>query len=453
MPVLRRIVHEVHAVDLGDVTAYEQHHLVVGRRQVHHLFADPALGVVRPHVAAPGQRVRIVAPLDVVEPRTKGAGGGGVFPGLLAPVNRPYGADTHVLRGLAVLAAGHLPRNQEGLVDMAGPAAELSPFGRTHNVVIEFERADGASWLEVDTALRRGLLRLAVHLADAALDAPADGVEELAEPHRPAAPDHRGGLARRGASDHQDAPDVGLPRVGVITNLQTQGAFKDVFVYGRSMAGCLPTLFDPAALEDGAVVSGQYGHPALRNPTYLHQNHPVLAELRARDGQDLHFAGLVLSPEPVDQAAKELVSAHAAWLCRAAGFDAVIVTKEGGGNADNDLALKVDALEASGLPAVALYAEMSGADGTGPPLVAAPWRGALVSTGNYDQRVRLPAVEAALGGTRLGIADAEATAALDVPVAAVLGALSPLGAGRLTCRSELSSEGPGSGDRGVEVTA
>ncbi|MGH4011187.1 MAG: glycine/sarcosine/betaine reductase component B subunit [Pseudonocardiaceae bacterium] len=417
MSAMRRIVHEVGSMKLGAATRYDRHLLVVGRAQVEALFADPALASVRVHVAVPGDRVRIIAPLDVVEPRSKGPGGG-AFPGWMAPVNRKRGGDTHVLRGAAVLAAGHLPRNQEGLIDMSGPAAELSPFGRTSNVVIEFDRADGASWQEAEVALRRGLLRLAVHLADAAVDAAPDAVEELAPPHRPG------------------TPTAGLPRVGVITNLQTQGAFKDVFVYGRSMAGSLPTLFDPAEIEDGAVVSGQYGHPALRNPTYLHQNHPVIAELRARDGQDLRFAGVVLCPEPVEQGDKELVSAHAAWLCRAAGFDAAIVTKEGAGNADNDLMLKVDALEADGLTAVALYAEMSGADGTGPPLVAGPRRGAVVSTGNYDQRVQLPAVERALGGTRLRIADTEATAAVEVPTAAILSALSPLGAGRLTCRSE-----------------
>jgi glycine/sarcosine/betaine reductase component B subunit len=86
--------------------------------------------------------------------------------------------------------------------------------------------------------------------------------------------------------------------------------------------------------------------------------------------------------------------------------------------------------------AVALYAELSGADGTGPPLVAGPRRGAVVSTGNYDQRIGLPAVERALGGARLDIADAEATAAVEVPTAAILGALSPLGTGWLTCRTE-----------------
>lgn len=417
MPALRRIVHEVHTIEIGTATRYEQHRLVVGQEQAQALFMDPALASVRVHVAALGDRVRIIAPLDVVEPRSKGPGGG-AFPGWVAPVNRPRGGETHVLRGSAVLAAGHLPRNQEGLIDMSGPAAERSPFARTNNVVIEFDRADDASWQDAEVAVRRGLLRLAVHLADAAVDAAPDAIEELAPPHQP------------GTSTS------GLPRVGVITNLQTQGAFKDVFVYGRSMAGSLPTLFDPIEIEDGAVVSGQYGHPALRNPTYLHQNHPVVAELRARDGQDLCFAGVVLCPEPVAQADKELVSTHAAWLCRAAGFDAVIVTKEGAGNADNDLMLKVDALEADGLTAVALYAEMSGADGTGPPLVAGPRRGAVISTGNYDQRIKLPAVDRAMGGSRLRIADADATAAVEIPTAAILSALSPLGAGWLTCRPQ-----------------
>jgi glycine reductase len=417
VPALRRIVHEVHTIEIGTATRYEQHRLVVGQKQAQALFMDPALASVRVHVAALGDRVRIIAPLDVVEPRSKGPGGG-AFPGWVAPVNRPRGGETHVLRGSAVLAAGHLPRNQEGLIDMSGPAAERSPFARTNNVVIEFDRADDASWQDAEVAVRRGLLRLAVHLADAAVDAAPDAIEELAPPHQP------------GTSTS------GLPRVGVITNLQTQGAFKDVFVYGRSMAGSLPTLFDPIEIEDGAVVSGQYGHPALRNPTYLHQNHPVVAELRARDGQDLCFAGVVLCPEPVAQADKELVSTHAAWLCRAAGFDAVIVTKEGAGNADNDLMLKVDALEADGLTAVALYAEMSGADGTGPPLVAGPRRGAVISTGNYDQRIKLPAVDRAMGGSRLRIADADATAAVEIPTAAILSALSPLGAGWLTCRPQ-----------------
>ncbi|MGI8411413.1 MAG: glycine/sarcosine/betaine reductase component B subunit, partial [Solirubrobacteraceae bacterium] len=346
-----------------------------------------------------------------VQPCSKAPGGGGVFPGFLGPALPPGRGETHVLRGAAVLTAGHLPRAQEAVIDMSGPAAPLSPLAATHNLVIEFERADGAAWEDVEAALRRGLLRVSVHLADACLEAEPDAVEELPEP---------------------DTGPAGRPRVAILTNLQTQGRFKDVFVYGRSLSGGLPTVISPNELDDGAVVSGQYGHPALKNPTYLHQTHPVLAALRAQD--DLCVAALVLCPEPVDQSAKELVSAHAARLCAGLGVDAAIVTKEGGGNADADVSLKLDRLEEEGIAAIGIFAEMAGRDGLGPPLVVPPSRAsAMVSVGNYDERLSLPACERALGGDRVAQLDRPATDALDLPTAAIYCALNPLGWGRLTC--------------------
>lgn len=415
----RLLVHTVRSVALGDRTVFDDGRLVVGVTEAEELLADPALSAVRVHAANPGDAVRIVKLLDVVEPRTKGPGRAGMFPGFLGVPQPDRPRDTHVLRGAAVCAAGGLPRNQEGIVDMSGPAAELSPYAGTANVVVEFERADGADWAAVDAALRRGLLRLAVHLADAAADAEADAVEEWRPPSPP------------GSGD--------LPRVGVVTNLQTQGAFKDVYVYGRSFATSLPTLLDPFEVDDGAVVGGQFGHPGLRNSTYLHQNHPVVAELRRRSGRDLTFAGLIICPEPVDQHAKDHISAHAARLCASAGFDAAVVTKEGGGNADADASLKMDRLEDQGVAAVGIYAEFSGPDGTGPPLVFPPRRAtAMVSTGNYDERLQLPAVERALGGDRVDIADADATGALELPVAAVHGSLNLLGWGRRMARQEVA---------------
>lgn len=412
---MRRRVHRVADVRCGDHTHYADGVLTVGSRDVDAAFDEPALRAVRVGLAHPGESVRVVNPLDVVEPRSKGKSGG-MFPGFLGPPQPRRPRETHVLQGVAVMAAGYLPRNQEGVIDMAGPAASLSPYAGTHNVVVEFDPAADAEWSDVDAALRRGVLRLAVALADAAVEAEPHATETLPAPATPA------GESRR-------------PRVGVVTNLQSQGAFKDVFVYGRSMATSLPTWIDPAEVEDGAVVSGQYGHPGLRNSTWLHQNHPVVAALRQRHGETADFAGLVLCPEPVDQREKEQVSAHAAALCSAAGFDAAVVTKEGAGNADTDLSLKLDLLEDAGISAVGIFAEMSGPDGTGPPVVSPPRRAtAMISAGNYDERVTLPAVDHALGGTDVRIAEAAATDELELPVAAILGSLNPLGWGRLTSR-------------------
>jgi glycine reductase len=194
----------------------------------------------------------------------------------------------------------------------------------------------------------------------------------------------------------------------------------------------MPVFLDPNELEDGAIVSGQFGHPALRNPTYLYQNHPVVNALRTRDGRDLEFGGLIVCPEPEDVARKELISAVAARLCASLGFDAVIVTKEGGGNADADVAFKMDELERLGIESVGILAEMSGQDGTGPPIVLQPTLAtALVSTGNYDEKVLLDSVEVALGGDWVNFADAPASGELEIPIAAIVAALSPLGWGHL----------------------
>ncbi len=410
--MLTRLVHRVQEVALGATTGYVGGVLTVSADEAAAMFADPALAGVRLTWASPGRSTRIVKVLDAVEPRTKGAGGGGIFPGFVGPAVPQGHGDTHVLRGAAVVVAGFLPRAQEAVVDMSGPAADLSPLGATHNLVVEFTPADGGPWEAVEAALRTGALALAVHLADASLGAEPDEVEALADPS-----------TRPGD----------LPRVGAITNLQTQGAFKDVFVYGRSFSGGLPTLIDPGEVDDGAVVSGQYGHPALKNPTFVHQNHPVVNELRRRHGHDLQFAGLVISPEPVNMADKQLVSTFAARVCAAAGFDAVVVTKEGGGNADADMALKMDALEELGLTAVGVFGELAGADGTGPSLVVPPEKAtAMVSTGNYDDRLVLPAVEQALGGDDMRLLGVPATDELQLPAAVVYCSLSPLGWGRLT---------------------
>ncbi len=405
------MVHEVHELGLGEHTSYAAGRLTVGEESVLDLLRDPAFADVRLGCTSPGDRVRIVGVLDAVQPCSKGPGGGGVFPGLLGPALPVGRGSTHVLRGAAVLVAGYLPRAQEAVIDMSGPAAPLSPLAATHNLVVEFAKADEATWEDVDVALRRGLVRVAAHLAEAALETEPDAVEQLDEP---------------GATAN------GKPRVGVILNLQTQGKFKDVFVYGRSLSGGLPTVISPCELDDGAVVSGQYGHPSLKNPTYLHQTHPVVAALRASD--ELELAALVLCPEPVDQANKELISAHAARLCKGLGLDAAIATKEGGGNADADVTLKLDLLEDEGITAIGILAEMAGRDGTGPPLVVVPSHAtAMVSTGNYDERMTLPACERTLGRERIALLDQPSTDEIELPVAAIYCAQSTLGWGRLTC--------------------
>jgi glycine reductase len=415
---LRLVSHRVKAVSLGPVTQFVAGRLTVATDDASRCFDRTVLSDVRFTWVSPGDSARIIKVLDAVEPRTKGPGGGGIFPGFLGAAAPQGQGTTHRLAGVAVIAAGHVPRAQEAVIEMSGEAQGLSPFGGLHNLVVEFTPASGAPWEQVDAALRVGTLRLAAWLAEKAGE---------------------GGEVVEVFEDVEVVEVVkeidDLPHVGAITNLQTQGTFKDVFVYGKSFAGAAPRVMQPNELEDGAVVSGQFGHPSLKNPTYMYQNHPVVRELRARDGRDLRFSGLILAPEPVQAEEKAAVAAQAARLCAAAGFDGVVITKEGGGNADADISLKIDALADLEIGSVGLFAELAGPHGTAPSLVVPPEKGtALISTGNYDELVQLPAVARALGGDVIDLVGRPATDALELPTAVLYCALAPLGAGRLTCR-------------------
>ncbi len=177
--VLRLVSHNVQAVSLGPETRYDRGSLTVSEDDVRRAFADAALKRVGASWVSPGDSARVVKVLDAVEPRTKGSGRGRYLPGTLGPPKVQGRGETHVLRGTVILAAGHLPRAQEAVLDMSGPGARLSPFADTHNLVIEFDPVPGAPWERVDAALRRGLLQLATRVADAALDVPPDDVQTL----------------------------------------------------------------------------------------------------------------------------------------------------------------------------------------------------------------------------------------------------------------------------------
>ena len=81
-------------------------------------------------IAKPGESVRITPVKDVIEPRVKVEGPGGVFPGVISKVDTVGSGRTHVLRGCAVVTAGKIVGFQEGIIDMTGPGADYTPFSK-----------------------------------------------------------------------------------------------------------------------------------------------------------------------------------------------------------------------------------------------------------------------------------------------------------------------------------
>ncbi|MBR5244710.1 MAG: beta-aspartyl-peptidase, partial [Clostridia bacterium] len=90
-------------------------------------------------IARPGESVRITPVKDVIEPRVKVEGGGGIFPGVVSKVDTVGSGKTHVLRGMAVVTAGKIVGFQEGIIDMSGPGAQYTPFSKLNNFVVVAE--------------------------------------------------------------------------------------------------------------------------------------------------------------------------------------------------------------------------------------------------------------------------------------------------------------------------
>ena len=140
---------ELHKVKIsklawGDTTFAKGGVLTVNKKELLSVLSgDERLAKVDVDFALPGESVRILPVKDVVEPRFKIEGPGGIFPGMVSDVDSVGEGKTLVLSGAAVVTTGKIVRFQEGIIDMKGPGAEYTPYSRTCNVVIILENVDG----------------------------------------------------------------------------------------------------------------------------------------------------------------------------------------------------------------------------------------------------------------------------------------------------------------------
>jgi sarcosine reductase len=349
-----------------------------------HLREDTRLARVGIEIARPGESVRIIHVLDAVEPRIK-VSGGPDFPGFLGRPELVGSGRTHRLDGVAVLTTCDVPGAtdsqglKEAIVDVAGPGAPYTPFGRTLNVVLELAVRQGLAVPEAVAAIRRAALRAAVYIAGATRGCAPDHVETLGL--GPAAPD--------------------LPRVAYVMPTMSEGEVHTTFFYGRSVQP-LPAVVHPNEVLDGGLVSADYWIAGHRSPTYLYQNEPVIRALLRRHGQDLCFVAVLLCRcLIVAEDDKLRQAAQAAKVARMLDLQGAVITMSNGGHAYVDQMLLCQQLEQAGVATVLGVDEYSDTDGRDFPLVTyVPEARAIVSVGNQEQIVEWPAVERVLGGTR-----------------------------------------------------
>ena len=310
---------------------------------------------------------------------------------------------------------------QEGVIDLAGPGADYTPFSALQLLVVECEPEPSLTPHQHEAAVRGAGL------------AAAEIVARTAAGHEPDA-------RERFPWEPDVAPE--LPRVAYLAMLLSQGLLHDTYVLGRNARDAVPRVIDPRATFEGAIVSGNCVSACDKNTTWHHQNDPIAGELLRRHGTELSLVGTVLTNEPTRMAEKEASARRAIALVEGLGAQGVVVAKEGFGNPDADLMLLIRGLEAAGIRTVALSDEFAGVDGGSQSLAdTTPEADAIVSVGNANARVVLPAMERTLGppGDVARLAGGHARSlrddgSVEVELQAIVGATNQLGQGRLSCR-------------------
>lgn len=333
-------------------------------------------------IAKPGESVRITPVKDVIEPRVKVEGPGGEFPGVIAKVDTVGSGKTHVLRGMAVVTAGKIVGFQEGIIDMSGPGADYTPFSKLLNLVLVCVPVEGVHQHEYEHAVRIAGLRAATFIGELGRNVTPDSTKEF---------------ETYGIKEGIEKLP-GLPRVGYVHMLQSQGLLHDTYVYGVDAKKIISTLINPTETMDGAIISGNCVSACDKNTTYHHQNNPVVADLFEQHGKTINYVCNIITNENVYLADKRRSSDWASKLARMLDLDGVIISEEGFGNPDTDLIMNCVKAEQKGIKTVLVTDEYAGQDGKSQSLADAdPLADAVVTGGNANEVIVLPPMDKVIG--------------------------------------------------------
>ena len=387
---------------------------------------DEHIKTVTFDIAKPGESVRITPVKDVIEPRVKVEGKGGVFPGIISKVDTVGSGKTYALKGMAVVTAGRIVGFQEGIIDMTGPGADYTPFSKTLNLVMVCEPVEGIKQHEYEKAVRFAGFRVAAYIGELARNLTPDETKV-----------YETCGVKEGITQYPD-----LPRVAYVQMLQSQGLLHDTYVYGVDAKKILPTILSPTEIMDGAIVSGNCVSACDKNPTYVHENNPVVHDLFEEHGKTLNFVCQIIKNENVYLADKERSSDWTAKLCKMLELDGVIVSQEGFGNPDTDLIMNCKKIEAEGIKTVIITDEYAGRDGKSQSLADADVAAdAVVTGGNANEVVILPKLDKVIGTldyvTKIAGASEETLredGSLEVELQVITGATNETGFNKLSAR-------------------
>lgn len=381
---------DIRDVEFSDNGGIRKGTLHINRGELQELLQkDTRLSRVDIDLAHPGEKCRILQTCDVVQPRVKTGNSGEDFPGIVGRQGTVGNGSTCVLRGSAVVTSQfteRLEREPNGhIIDMFGPAADLSPYGKTHNVVVLPFPEKGVSLEEYRIAVKVAGLKTAVYLAKFGENLAPDETEVYELP--PLSKDEK---------NMEDLPGVAY----IFQVMATQHGFipQDPVLYGSSVNKMVPTILHPNEVLDGAMVSL---FRAWGVETYTIQNHPIIKDLYRRHGRELRFVGVIATIASDKEAENERSATMAANLAKwVLGADGVVLNKTGGGAPEIAMALIAQRCEQLGVKTTlamwAIPVDINDALG-GITMFDMPELDAIVSMGTPWEKVSLPPMERVVG--------------------------------------------------------
>lgn len=331
---------EIESIDIKDIQSGSKTYgkggvLYINLKELEELILrDPRIKSVEVNLVYPGDKVRILNILDVIQPRCKIDKTDADFPGFIGKMQTAGSGRTRSLRGVAVLVLNPCSnRKENALLDMAGPIAEMSPYGKMRNVSIAPIIANGTEERDFENAVKLAGLKTSIYLARGAEGNPVNEVEvyDLDIPNL----DHKSNLPRVACYYQHYSPQFDYL------------AISDPCFYGTDVTHMMPTIIHPNEVLDGGVV-GWLAIKAL--DTYSIQNHGVIKELYRHHGKDLIFAGVVFAVANMEPDARVRSACMSANLLKnVLGADGVILVKIIGGMPHIDLSITGEECEKLGV--------------------------------------------------------------------------------------------------------
>lgn len=333
-------IHQIDQAVFGDKTTVSGGKLTVNRQELRKLLeGDTRLREVDIQLAAPGEKCRLTRVVDVIEPRAKIGDGGQEYPGALDRHGTVGRGGTSVLRGAAVVFSeyrrpGERSRPAATFIDMWGKGAEISPYGKTCNIVVLAYPAEGTGADEYRLALKTAALKASVYLAQSAAALTPDRVET-----------YDLSLEAGPADDRPELP--GIVYIFQALSLQYEPLAGEPVLYGNNIGQIVPTALHPNEILDGALTA-----PYSSNfmDTFTIQNHPVILELYNHHGKTLYFKGVIITTAPNNAPEYERTATIAANLAKwTLGADGAVLTKCGGGAPELVMARTAEKCEQMGV--------------------------------------------------------------------------------------------------------